>query len=105
VAVNHSHMNALCRLTGKRKKRHFGLAFRADRSDESSCAGEEERRENMPKRKSKDDNIADLAHGYARHVARTQGDHPLGSPAVTGCQNCGTTNGDIERNWTDDGSK
>ena len=65
----------------------------------------EERRKNMPNRGSNDDTIADLAHGYLRHVARIQGDDPMDSSAAHGCQNCGVTGGYIERIWTDEGTK
>lgn len=67
--------------------RPFGLAFRADQSDESSCAEAEERRQNMPNYRTKDTATAP------------------GWPVEKGCQNCGTTEGFIERIWTDDGTK
>ena len=37
----------------------------------------EERRKNMPNGESNDDTIADLAHGYARYLARIHGDDSL----------------------------
>src|SRR5450759_1707726 len=44
VTVNHSHMNALWGPTGKQNSGLFGLAFRATRRDESSCARQARKR-------------------------------------------------------------
>ena len=68
---------------------HFGLAFRADQSDESSCAEDKDRRKNMRHLEGKDDTIMG---GGSRG-------------GFTRCQNCGTTDGYLDRIWTDDGTK
>jgi hypothetical protein len=65
----------------------------------------EERRKNMTDPELKDETATDLAHGYARHLARIHGDDSLSSSAVNVCQNCGATHGYIEEIWTDDGRK
>lgn len=51
-----------------------------------------------------DDRSSDLAHGYARHLARTYGDDPLCSHCQR-CENCGTSGGHIVEIWTDDGTR
>jgi hypothetical protein len=51
------------------------------------------------------DRAADLAHGYALHLARIHGDDSLDSSAGRACENCGVTGGYLDQIWTDDGTK
>jgi hypothetical protein len=54
----------------------------------------------------KPNDIPNLAPGYARHLARLYGEHPLVfSAGIASCENCGTRQGCIETIWTDDGTK
>jgi hypothetical protein len=47
--------------------------------------------------------VADLARGYTRYLAHVYGEDPL--PPVNVCEGCGTSSGNIEAIWTDDGNQ
>src|ERR1035437_4751995 len=86
VAVNHSHMNALYRHTGKPNRKIFALPFGPTRG----------MNRHAPSRRGK--------RMITAHMTNAQA-HSLASAAVLACQNCGTTCGYIEEIWTDDGGK
>jgi len=86
VAVNHSHMNALYRHTGKGNGKIFALPFRPSRG----------MNRHAPSRRGKRMITAHMTDAPAPSLA---------AAAVLACPHCGTTGGYIEEIWTDDGGK